>query len=135
MSDAYIDKIVADTIEYKLKDSALTEAVGKLSQDVTELQSAVAEKTLCFTNITIETTDWTDQSSDPDVAGYPYKAEITAADVTTDYTPDVRFDVADATSGIFAPVAATGTDKVLIYASEVPSADITIPVIICTKVV
>ena len=131
MSDVYIDKIVADTIEYKLKDSALTEAVGELSQSVTE----IAEKILCFTNKTVETTDWIDQSSDPDVTGYPYKAEITAADVTTNYSPDIRFDVADATSGIFAPVAATDTDKVLIYASSVPSVDITIPVIICTKVV
>lgn len=63
---------------------------------------------------------------------YGYKAEISMPGVDSNYSPDVRFSLADAASGIFAPVADTDTDKVIIYASEVPAADITIPVIICT---
>ena len=90
------------------------------------------------TAVTVATTDWTDESdggATPTYADYPWAAEITLTGVTTAHSPDVRFDLTDATSGIFAPVAGTAAGKVLIYASEQPSAAITIPVIICKKVV
>ena len=81
---------------------------------------------------------------------YPYQAEISITDLDWlkkrlpvkpvesigKITADVVFDVAEALSGIFAPVcsvvkpASDAEDvKVIIYASEVPSASITIPTI------
>lgn len=73
--------------------------------------------------------DW---QADATYSGFSYKAEISMPGVTADYSPDVRFDFDDINSGIFAPVADAGTDKVVIYANAVPAAAITIPVIICT---
>ena len=73
--------------------------------------------------------DW---QADATYAGFSYKAEISMPGVTADYSPDVRLSFDDIGSGIFAPVADAATDKVVIYASAVPAAAITIPVIICT---
>ena len=73
--------------------------------------------------------DW---AADATYAGYGYKAEITVAGVTTNYSPDVRFGFTEIMSEQFAPVADTSTDKVIIYAKAIPSAAITIPAIICT---
>lgn len=73
--------------------------------------------------------DW---QADTTYTGYDYKAEITVADVTDKYSPDVRFSFAEASSGKFAGVADCAADKVIIYANAIPDADITIPVIICT---
>ena len=73
--------------------------------------------------------DW---QADATYTGYGYKAEITVAGVTANYSPDVRFRFTDANSGHFAGIADCTADKVIIYANAVPSAAITIPVIICT---
>ncbi|MBO7731921.1 MAG: hypothetical protein J6S67_05195 [Methanobrevibacter sp.] len=73
--------------------------------------------------------DW---QADATYSGFSYKAEISMPGVTADYSPDVRFDFDDINSGLFAPVADAGTDKVIIYANAVPAAAVTIPVIICT---
>ena len=103
---------------------------------ISSAMSTLASKTgKVFANITVETTDWVDESDNggtPTYADYPYRADITAAGVTTDDSPDVRFDYDEIASGIYAPVAQTDSGKVMIYASEVPSADIIIPCIICT---
>lgn len=107
--------------------------VDALGNRVTSLEL----ETLTFINATVATTDWVDESSGgatPTYADYPYRADVTASGVTTNYSPDVTFAFADATSGIYAPVADTGSGIVKIWVSKVPSADITIPVIICTKV-
>lgn len=98
-------------------------------------------------NTPIQTSVWVSSSA---YSQYPYQAEIsiTALDwfkkrlpvkpveSIDKITADVVFDVAEALSGIFAPVcsvvkpASDAEDvKVIIYASEVPSASITIPTI------
>ena len=84
---------------------------------------------LTASNVAVAVADFVVDSTYTD---YGYKAEISMPGVDSNYSPDVRFSLTDAASGIFAPVADTDTDKVIIYASEVPAADITIPVIICT---
>lgn len=90
-----------------------------------------------FTNVLVATTDWVneaDSDATPTYEDYPYRADITATEITSEYSPDVRFAYAQIVEGIYAPVADTGAGIIKIYASEVPSADITIPVIICTKI-
>lgn len=84
---------------------------------------------LTASNVAVAVADFVVDSTYTD---YGYKAEISMPGVDSNYSPDVRFSLTDAASGIFAPVADTGTDKVIIYANAVPAADITIPVIICT---
>ena len=64
---------------------------------------------------------------------YGYKAEITCAGVTADCVPFVNFNVDEATSDNYAPVALAGVDKVTIYAKAVPAGAITIPSIVCVK--
>lgn len=103
--------------------------VAQAIEDSTEAQKIV-------NNVTVETTDWVDESGQggtPTYADYPFRADITVTDMTGDYSPDVRFGYDEMNSGIFAPVAESDTDVIKIYASQVPSADIVIPTIICTK--
>lgn len=97
---------------------------------------ALEAKSLVFANITVATTDWVDESDGggtPTYAMYPYRADIAATGVTSDYTPDVTFGFTEQNAGIFSPMAESDTDIVSIYASAVPSADIVVPCIICTK--
>jgi hypothetical protein len=82
-------------------------------------------------DMTVAVADW---EADATYTDYDYKAEIDAPGVTSDFSPDVRFAYDEISSGIFGPIADTDTDKVIIYASEVPESAITIPVIICTNV-
>lgn len=86
---------------------------------------------LIVTNVEVAVADW---EADATYADYGYKAEISMIGVTTSYSPDVRFAYSEISSGIYAPVADTDADVVIIYASEVPASAITIPVIICTLV-
>lgn len=83
---------------------------------------------LSFTNQTVTTTLFLSNSTYPD---YPYRAAVILSGVTENYIPYVTFNVTDATSGNFAPVAESDEGHVYIYSKEVPAADITIPVIQC----
>ena len=71
--------------------------------------------------------------SDTTYADYPYKAEITVEGVDSSYIPDVVLNVAEASSGNYASVSKTDTNKVIIYAKEQPADAITIPTIECRK--
>lgn len=85
-----------------------------------------------FTNVIVSRTDWRNSSV---YAGYPYEGRIYCTGVDPSYIPEVNFDIAEATSGAFAPVAATGVNMVIIYSKEIQTGDITIPSIVCTKAV
>ena len=86
---------------------------------------------LIVTNVQVAVADW---QSDATYSDFDYKAEISVVGATPDYSPDVRFAYAEIQSGIYAPVADTDTNKVIIYANAIPASAITIPVIICTLV-
>lgn len=104
---------------------------------ITDVIGDVANSNIALTNITVSTTDWVDESAGgetPTYTDYPYKAEIEATGIDENYSPDVRFSLTQVYSGIYAPVADTDTDKVIIYASEIPANSIVIPAIICSKV-
>lgn len=88
--------------------------------------------TLVFFDKVVATTEW---AADETYAEYPYAANISCTDVTSDYSPEVTFDVPDAVTGKYAPVAKTGAGVVIIYAKSVPEAALTIPLITCEKVV
>lgn len=118
-----------DSIEFFETAFSFTGGPGKLVISNLEGKIPGAEiKNLV--NAEVAVADW---EVDATYSDYGYKAEIGLQGVTSDYSPDVRFAYAEISSGIFAPVADTDTDKVIIYASEVPESAIIIPAIICTN--
>ena len=97
---------------------------------VTAQKLAADAVKLTFTNVELPVS-WMATSERYADDGFPYFGAIPLTGATTSMTPEVVFSVADAMSGIFAPVAETYDGGVYIYASELPSATtITIPTII-----
>ena len=105
-------------------ESDFNTALGKIG-------SATAVNTLAFGPRTVATSAWAADTTQPD---YGFRASIPLTGVTENHSPDVRLSIADATSGILSPVAASYNGGVYIYASEQPSATVNIESIICTLV-
>ena len=61
---------------------------------------------------------------------YPWTAQITCHGVNENMVPEVFFDMTEAINGVFAPVAHSVRDGVIIYANEQPETDFIIPTII-----
>ena len=85
-----------------------------------------------FTDVSVPASAW---GNDSTYGAYPFAATITAAGVTAAHVPEVNYGATEAASGDFAPVATSGSGTVKIYAAVKPTADITIPSIICIKAV
>lgn len=79
-------------------------------------------KKLMFVNI--EASNWKNSET---YENFPYECILTCRGVTRDLVIDVIFDVAEATSGNYAPVCLSGTNSVTIYSKV--NTSITIPVI------
>lgn len=90
-----------------------------------EIASDAGEHYLKQLNSAVAVASWSESSYE----AWPYKADITFTGCTADYVCDVMFSPAQVALGIFAPIAEASAGKVTIYAEEVPSAAITIPVI------
>ena len=71
-----------------------------------------------------------DFKSDNTYTDYPYRAAISVNGVTTNMIPEIIFDVLDAISGNYSPVAQTYNGGVYIYAASPPDNNLTIPTII-----
>lgn len=84
------------------------------------------KKKLVFTGIIVQPRLF---SLDSTYENYPYKATLDLTGVTASMIPVVIYNMNDATSGILSPVAETKAGSISLYASEVPSNDITIPAI------
>ena len=85
---------------------------------------------LDFLNTSVTTSMW---GSDSTYEEYPYKASIPCAGVTSSMYGEVIFNLTEATSGNFAPVAETGTNSVAIWAAEIPDNTIIVPTIVVFK--
>lgn len=103
----------------KLAEGAVT--AGKIAADAVKLS---------FSNTIVAVASFVSDSTYTD---FPYRASVPLTGVTSSMTPEVVFGVMEAMSGTFAPVAETYNGGVYIYASEVPSAEITIPTILCWR--
>ena len=90
--------------------------------------SGNSRKVASATNVSVATSYW---ESDTTYADYPYKADILFDEATENDIPYITFALEN--MGIFAPVASTGIGVVTIYASEKPTAEITIPSIVLIK--
>lgn len=73
-------------------------------------------------------------AADTTQTDYGFRAAVPLEGITEYYTPDVRFSVDDATSGILSPVATSYDGGIYIYASEKPAAEVHIESVVCTFV-
>ena len=80
-------------------------------------------------NTVINVSDWA-ASVTPIDTRFLYEAVISVPGTTSNNLPEVVFSIPAAASGIFAPLAQTSTDSVIIYASKIPESAITIPSIV-----
>ena len=87
---------------------------------------------LIFQNVSVAASAW---SSDSTYAAYPYAATLALTGVTASHVPEVTFGATEAESGIYAPVALSGSGTVKIYAASKPAAAITLQSILCIKAV
>ena len=87
---------------------------------------------LIFQNVSVAASAW---SSDSTYAAYPYAATLALTGVTASHVPEVTFGATEAASGIYAPVALSGSGTVKIYAASKPTAAITLQSILCIKAV
>ena len=84
-----------------------------------------------YTNVTVATSAWV---SDTTYANYPYRAPITASNVLATDIPFVAFSATDQESGTYIG-ADSGAGVIYIYASAIPSANMTIPLAFALRVV
>lgn len=111
-------------------------AADTIAADISKCQTDIETLNECvigvayrhqYDNITVPTTAWIE---DTPYEKYPFKAVLDMPDATATMTPEVIFSLLDAASGLLAPVAETLNGHVVLYATEVPLADILIPTVL-----
>lgn len=123
------------TVDTTTMQAQFTAFLTAIEEELNQLNAGTAFefKRLQFTNTPVAKSEF---HSDSTYEDFPYKAQIPLTGVLATMTPEVVFGLADAVSGIFAPIAEAYAGGIYIYASDVPEADtITIPTIICWKAV
>lgn len=113
---AELEDMIAQAASQTILDKSVT--FPKLANDA--IKRVVTNKVVAKSDFT----------SDNTYADYPYRASIAINGVTTDMIPEIIFDVADAISGNYSPVAQTYNGGVYIYAASPPDNNLTIPTII-----
>jgi len=83
-------------------------------------------KVVSDTDVVVAVEDWVEDTTYTD---YDYKAVLTLTGMLATYEPSVVFGLAEIESGNYASVCLAGTDTITIYAKEIPSASITLPLI------
>ncbi len=95
-----------------------------------EAGTGVELKKVQFNNVSVNMADFV---ADTTYENFPFRAAVSLEGVLKSMIPEIIFSLADATSGLFAPVAESYNGGVYLYASDLPEANITVPVIICWK--
>lgn len=93
-------------------------------------QCAEGNQNLAFYNVVVNTSAFV---SDATYEQWPYRAPVPLSGVVTSMVPTVTFAPDDAASGVLAPVAATYSGGVYLYATNVPANNLTIPTITCVQ--
>lgn len=94
----------------------------------------VNTRTVRATNLTVSVSAWSEESS-PTVADYPWKAEITVSGIDSTYKPNNLVSLTEGFMDLLYEFANTSTNKLILYASEKPTAQATIDSVDFTKVV
>lgn len=121
------ETVTVDTTTIQSQFEAFLAAIEEELQEL-EASSAVELKKKQFNNVAVATSAFIEQQT-PDYEDYPYCAEVALTGVIATDIPEVVFSIPDASSGLFAPGGDSYNGGVKIYASDVPDAAITIPVI------
>lgn len=125
------DSVVIDTSMMQNQFEALLTAIQKELLEL-EAGTGVELKKYQFNNISVKVSDFAEDTTYAE-EGYSYRAAVALDGVIKSMIPEVIFGMADAISGNYAPVAESYNGGIYIYASEVPEADITVPVILCWR--
>ena len=88
--------------------------------------TATLSNDLSFSSKKVAVSAWAADTTYPD---YPFRAKVACTGATANHFPDVVFADEDAESGLFSPVAVSVAGGVYLYASEKPTAAVTIPTI------
>ena len=123
------ETVSADTSVIQSQFEALLASVEEELSDL-EAGTAVELKKKQFNDVQVAPSAFEDDSPYDD---YPYYADIPCTGVIASMIPEVYFNMTDVVSGLFSSVAESGNGYVRIYATDVPSAAITIPTIICWR--
>ncbi len=97
-------------------DSATKDGSGNV------ITTTYAKKPIIVTSASVT---W---ASDSTYTGYSYKGTITVSGCTASHVPQVTFDMAQATSGDYAPIAESASGKVYIWSKK--NTSITVPVVV-----
>lgn len=92
-----------------------------------EAGTAVELKKLLFSNTPVAASAFVSNDTYED---YPYRASVALTGVLSTMIPEVTFSLADAISGVFAPVVECYAGGIYVYASAVPEEDLVIPTIL-----
>lgn len=120
------ETVTLDTTTINEQFQAFLAAIEQELQDL-EASSAVELKKKQFYNTAVAVSAFV---ADTTYEDYPYRAAVALTGVIATDIPEVMFGMAEAISGIFAPVVESYDGGVYIYANDVPEAAITIPTII-----
>ena len=116
-------------------DENLESLQTTINANLSSRASEALRRVATFVNIDVLDSAWVEQTNNPDIADFPWRAAVACPGITSNYSADVRFYYDDIANNSFAPVTNTAQDVVYIYADEQPSsgasAKITIPAIIC----
>lgn len=123
------ETVTADTTTINAQFQAFLASIAQELEDL-QASASVELKKLQFDNTVVATTAFASDSTYDD---YGYKVTIPLANVISNMIPDVMLGMAEAISGMFAPVAECYNGGVYLYANDVPEAAITIPTIICWR--
>ena len=123
------ETVTADTSAMNAQFQAL---LASIEQELEDLQASasVELKKLQFDNTAVPTSAFV---SDATYEDYPYRAAVALSNVISSMIPDVMLGMAEAISGIFAPIAECYNGGIYLYANDVPESSITIPTIICWR--
>lgn len=107
---------------FKQYQADLQKSYEKIKEDIIHISPVVKLK-----DISVEAEAF---NTDETYEAYPFRAQIETADAKEETVPNVYFNLDDAQSGNFAPIADCSEGYVNIYAKKKPQSAITIPSIV-----
>ena len=105
---------------------------GKAIDDFAD--AAINTRTVRATNLSVPLSAWSQETS-PTVTDYPWKAEIAVNGIDSTYKPSNLVSLTEGFMELLYEFANTGTNKLIIYASEKPATAATIDSVDFVKVV
>lgn len=112
-----------------------TSQISTINNQITGINNTLPTlqvKNLNFSNVVVAIGGFV---ADTTYADFPFRASVTLAGVLATMIPTVNFNLADATSGIYAPICTTYDGGVYLYATKANTVAVTIPTIVLQRTV